>query len=137
MSVEALTQFGQKVAQEPALQAEAQETLGISLSELMSMNAEQIQSANTEYPDLVVDLAAKYGYHFTKKELLEQITVVMNPNAQGELSDEALEAVAGGAAKNGVPGLPTSGSQPTAIPIGPAVAGMTAAPKVPTSNSGW
>ncbi|MBD2774169.1 hypothetical protein [Iningainema tapete] len=130
MSVEALTQFGQKVAQDPALQAEAQETLGIPLNELMSMNAEQLQTANTDYPALVVNLADKYGYHFTKEELLEQITIVMNPNAQGELSDEALEAVAGGgkgsnigAAVGGVLGGVAGGFATGAPTFGTAAAG--------------
>lgn len=107
MSTESLIQFYQKVAQEPALQTEAEKAVGMPLPELMSLNPEQLQTANIDYLAVVVDVAAKHGYQFTKNELIEQITYVKNPTAEGELSDEALEAVAGGKSQPTIVGLKT------------------------------
>lgn len=133
MSIEALSKFSEKVAQEPALQAETEKTLGIPLNELMEMNAEQLQAANTDYPALVVDLAAKYDYEFTKEELLQQITVLMNPQGQGELNDEALEAVAGGKLFQ-PPGLP--GPIDSINPVLPPTV-QPFPPTIPPHSGGW
>ena len=84
MSIEAVNQFLTKVSEDQQLQAELAQ----------AMEAENDRQAATE-------LAAKYGYEFTADELASEIQ-----NRQSEfqsnqevdtLSEEELEAVAGGA----------------------------------------
>ena len=57
------------------------------------MTPEQLQTANKDYPATISEIAAKNGFEISKEELLEQIRVATSSE---ELSDEQLEAVAGG-----------------------------------------
>jgi predicted ribosomally synthesized peptide with nif11-like leader len=81
MSIESVNQFLQKVAQDTQLQEEI---------------AKAMESENDR--QAVVELGAKYGYQFTSDELGQEIQ--KNQQAavdSGELSEDELEAVAGGA----------------------------------------
>ena len=84
MSMEAVNQFLTKVSQEQELQAELAQ----------AMEAEDDRQAATE-------LAAKHGYDFTPDELWSEIqnrqSEFQSKQKAGELSEEELEAVAGGA----------------------------------------
>lgn len=85
MSVETVNQFLQKVSEDEKLQQELAKTLE---------SAENQGVATTE-------LGAKYGYQFTSDELWQEIQKRQNEIQQrmeaGELNDEEMEAVAGGA----------------------------------------
>jgi predicted ribosomally synthesized peptide with nif11-like leader len=76
MSIEAVNQFLTKVSEDQQLQAELAQ----------AMEAENNRQATAE-------LGAKHGYDFTPEELEAEVK-----NRQSELSEEALEAVAGGGA---------------------------------------
>lgn len=83
MSLETVQQFLQKVSEDAALQAELTQ----------SLQAENDREAVTE-------LAAKHGYSFSSEELWAEIQKRQSEfearQAAGELSEEELEAVAGG-----------------------------------------
>ena len=83
MSMEAVNQFLTKVSEDQQLQAELAQ----------AMEAEDDQQAATE-------LAAKYGYDFTPDELGLEIqnrqSEFQSNQEAGTLSEEELEAVAGG-----------------------------------------
>ena len=85
MSVETVNQFYQEVMQEPAL-------------------LEKFQSAPDQesLANLAVEVGQQKGYSFTVDEV-EQALAAQNAAASetGELSDEQLEAVAGGERKGG------------------------------------
>ena len=82
MSTESLIQFYQKVAQEPALQTEAEKAVGMPMPELMSLNPEQLQTANIDYLAVVVDVAAKHGVlGLTKVAALELANAGVTVNA--------------------------------------------------------
>ncbi|MEM9924893.1 MAG: hypothetical protein AAF915_14255 [Cyanobacteria bacterium P01_D01_bin.50] len=93
MTVEAINSFANKVAQDAALKQEIETSVGIPLDTLLSMSLEQVQGANKDYPALITEIAAKNGFEFSKDELIEQIC---QASSSEELSDEQLEAVAGG-----------------------------------------
>jgi len=80
MSVESINQFYQEVMQEPAL-------------------LEKFQSAPDQESlvNLAVEVGQQKGYSFTVDEV-EQALAAQNAAQQEELSDEQLEAVAGGVA---------------------------------------
>ena len=84
MSIEAVNQFLTKVEEDQQLQAELAQ----------AMEAEDDRQAATE-------LAAKHGYDFTPDELASEIekrqSEFQNNQTSDELSEEELEAVAGGA----------------------------------------
>lgn len=84
MSTQAVNQFLQKVTEDPQLQEELAKAL----------EAENDRQAAT-------DLAIKHGYQFTPDELWAEIQNRQSEFGQnqdsGELSEEELEAVAGGA----------------------------------------
>ena len=89
MSIEAVNQFLTKVSEDKQLQAELAQ----------AMEAEDDRQAATE-------LAAKYGYEFTPEELWLEIekrqNEFQNNQTNDELSEEELEAVAGGACFGGL-----------------------------------
>lgn len=99
MTVEAINSFANKAAQDAALRKEIETTAGISLQALLDMNPEQLQAANKDYPATIIKIAAKNGFDFSKEELLEQIRAATSSE---ELSDEQLEAVAGGKSGHGI-----------------------------------
>jgi predicted ribosomally synthesized peptide with nif11-like leader len=85
MSVQAVNQFLQKVSEDEKLQQE--------LTNILQAGGEDRKEAT--------ELAAKYGYQFTPDELWQEIQhrqseFQANKNS-GELNEEDLEAVAGGA----------------------------------------
>lgn len=81
MSLEAVNQFLQKVSEEPQLQEQV---------------AKAMESEN--HRQAVVELAAKQGYQFTAEEIGQEIQKRQDAAiAAGELNEEELEAVAGGA----------------------------------------
>ncbi|AFY58613.1 bacteriocin propeptide, TIGR03798 family/class IIb bacteriocin, lactobin A/cerein 7B family [Rivularia sp. PCC 7116] len=81
MSIEAVNKFLDKVAQDSTIQEELAQ----------AMQAENDRQA-------VVDLGAKHGFEFTGDELVTEIEKRQKAAAEsGELSEEELEAVAGGA----------------------------------------
>jgi predicted ribosomally synthesized peptide with nif11-like leader len=82
MSVEAVNQFLQKVTEDPQLQEEL---------------AKALEADNDR--QAAADLAAKHGYQFTPDELWAEIQNRQSEFEQqstGELSEDELEAVAGG-----------------------------------------
>jgi predicted ribosomally synthesized peptide with nif11-like leader len=83
MSIEAVNQFLQKVTEDQQLQEEL---------------AKALESENDR--QAATDLAAKYGYEFTPDELWAEVqnrqSEFQQKQQAGELSDEELEAVAGG-----------------------------------------
>ncbi len=83
MSIEAVNQFLTKVSEDQELQAEL----------ATAMEAENDRTAATE-------LAAKHGYNFTSEELASEIenrqSEFQSKHEVNELSEEELEAVAGG-----------------------------------------
>ena len=85
MSIEAVNQFLTQVNQEPQLQAEVN----------CAIETENVRQ-------LVTELGAKHGYEFTIEELSSQFPKYQSQlqiqpiNDDGELSDDDLEAVAGG-----------------------------------------
>ncbi|GAX37847.1 Nif11-like leader peptide family natural product precursor [Nodularia sp. NIES-3585] len=91
MSIEAVNQFLERVESEEKLQEEL---------------AEVIESADTAGEDAdregATDLGKKYGYDFTSEELWAAIKQRQNEfqerQVSGELTDDELEAVAGGIA---------------------------------------
>ena len=81
MSIQAVNQFLEKVAQDNKIQEELAQ----------AMQAENDRQA-------VVELGAKNGFEFTGEELMTEIEKRQQAAADsGELSEEELEAVAGGA----------------------------------------
>lgn len=81
MSIEAVNKFLQKVSEDSAIQEELAK----------AMEAENDRQA-------VVELGAKYGCQFTGEELMGEIEKRQQATADaGELNEEELEAVAGGA----------------------------------------
>ncbi|WP_083894164.1 Nif11-like leader peptide family natural product precursor [Rivularia sp. PCC 7116] len=81
MSIEAVNQFLEKVAKDSNIQEEL----------VQAMQAENDRQA-------VVELGAKHGFNFTGDELMNEIEKRQKAAADsGELSEEELEAVAGGA----------------------------------------
>ena len=84
MTIEAVNQFLTKVSEDQQLQGELAQ----------AMEAENDRQAATE-------LAAKYGYDFTPDELWSEIqnrqSEFQSKQSENELSEEELEAVAGGA----------------------------------------
>ena len=82
MSIEAVNQFLTKVGEDQQLQAELAQ----------AMEAENDRQAATE-------LGAKHGYDFTPEELGSEIA---NRQSADELSEEELEAVAGGSCSAGI-----------------------------------
>ncbi len=84
MSIEAVNQFLTKVSEDQELQAEL----------ATAMDAENDRQATTE-------LGAKHGYDFTPEELASEIdnrqSEFQSKQEVNELSEEELEAVAGGA----------------------------------------
>ena len=83
MTVEAVNQFLEKVSEDEKLQEELAKALEV----------ENDREAATE-------LAGKYGYEFNSDELWQEVqkrqTDLQQRQEAGELSDEELEAVAGG-----------------------------------------
>ncbi|AFY58611.1 bacteriocin propeptide, TIGR03798 family [Rivularia sp. PCC 7116] len=87
MSIEAVNKFLDKVAQESKIQEELAQ----------AMQAENDRQA-------VVDLGAKHGFEFTGDELMTEIEKRQKAAIEsGELNEEELEAVAGGAKATIVP----------------------------------
>jgi predicted ribosomally synthesized peptide with nif11-like leader len=82
MSAEAVNQFLQKVAEDPQLQEEL---------------AQALEADNDR--QAAADLATKHGYQFTPDELWAEIQNRQSEFQQStdELSEDELEAVAGGA----------------------------------------
>lgn len=84
MNTEAVNQFLQKITEEPQLQQEFAKALEVG---------NDLQAAT--------DLAAKHGYQFTPDELRTEIQNrqrdFQQRQAAGEINEEELEAVAGGA----------------------------------------
>ena len=84
MSIEAVNKFLQKVTEDQQLQEEL---------------AKALESENDR--QAATDLAAKHGYEFTPDELWAEIqnrqSEFQQKEQAGELNDEELEAVAGGA----------------------------------------
>lgn len=81
MSIESVNQFLQKVSEDSAIQEELAK----------AMEAENDRQA-------VVELGAKYGCQFTGEELMAEIEKRQQAAASaGELNEEELESVAGGA----------------------------------------
>ena len=81
MSIEAVNQFLEKVAQDSKIQEELAQ----------AMQAEDDRQA-------VVELGAKHGFEFTGEELMTEVEKRQQAAIDsGELSEEELEAVAGGA----------------------------------------
>ena len=81
MSIQAVNQFLEKVAQDSKIQEELAQ----------AMQAEDDRQA-------VVELGAKHGFEFTGEELMTEIEKRQQAAIDsGELSEEELEAVAGGA----------------------------------------
>lgn len=78
MSIEAVNQFLTKVSQDKKLQVEFAQ----------AMEAEDRTAA--------VKLAAQHGYEFTTEELAIQIEKVATGTLLAELTEEQLEAIAGG-----------------------------------------
>ncbi|NJK66416.1 MAG: Nif11-like leader peptide family natural product precursor [Microcoleus sp. CSU_2_2] len=79
MSVKSVNQFYQEVMQEPAL-------------------LEQFQSApdRESLVNLAVEVGQQNGYSFTIDEVKQALAAQSAANEAGELSDQQLEAVAGG-----------------------------------------
>jgi predicted ribosomally synthesized peptide with nif11-like leader len=79
MSVESINQFYQEVMQEPAL-------------------LEQFQSAPDQESlvNLAVEVGQQKGYSFTVDQVEQALAAQNAASETGELSDEQLEAVAGG-----------------------------------------
>ncbi len=90
MSLTAVAEFTNKLVEEPSLQQE----LGSAIGE-----KEGLIAAET-----VADIGAKYGYNFTAEEAQELRELVL-ASESGELSDEQLEAVAGGFFLGAIGGL--------------------------------
>ena len=82
MSVASIEQFYQEVLQDSTLQA-------------------QFQSAptNEAIAKIAVDLGQEKGYNFSTTELKEWLSEQQTVAEEGELKDEYLESVAGGAGK--------------------------------------
>lgn len=85
MSIEQVEKFVALAAQEPALQAQ-----------LDAFQKVTDPAGAFAYLKSMVAEANKRGIHFVESDLKAWITAQMQPLAQGELSDEALDAVAGG-----------------------------------------
>lgn len=81
MSIEAVAKFTNKLAEDEALQQEIKCAIG---------DKEGLDASQT-----VSELGAKHGYEFTAKEA-QTLRQVVLANQSGELSEEQLEAVAGG-----------------------------------------
>jgi predicted ribosomally synthesized peptide with nif11-like leader len=79
MSVETVNQFYQQVMQEPALR-------------------QQFQAApdRESLANLAVEVGQQNGYSFTTEEVKQALVAQSAASEIGELSDEQLEAVAGG-----------------------------------------
>lgn len=89
MSIASVNQFYQVAMQDPALKQQFHTAAG-SDQELLQMAVEQGQ---------------KYGYNFTTEEVAQAIAATQLPaetNGNIELSDQQLEAVAGGKSDSGV-----------------------------------
>lgn len=93
MTIEAINSFANKAAQDAAFRKEIEETTGISIQTLLNIKPKQLKSADKDYPGILTEIASKNGFDFSKEELLEQIRIATSSE---ELSDEQLEAVAGG-----------------------------------------
>jgi predicted ribosomally synthesized peptide with nif11-like leader len=91
MSKESVNQFLQKVTEDSGLREEVAKVL----------NGENYNQAATK-------LAAKHGYKFTSDELWAEIKEIQSQfeqrQAEGKLSEEELEAVAGGISPTIIPG---------------------------------
>lgn len=82
MNSEAVNQFLERVSQDPALQQEIAQAIDSSAPGEDRLAAAQI--------------AAKNGYSFTPGEIGETMEAAQKQQSREELSDEELEAVAGG-----------------------------------------
>ena len=82
MSVESIDQFYQEVMQEPAL-------------------LQQFQSApdRESLVNIAVEMSQQKGYSFTVAEVEQALAAQSAASETGELSDQQLEAVAGGGSK--------------------------------------
>ncbi|MCA1993914.1 MAG: Nif11-like leader peptide family natural product precursor [Coleofasciculus sp. S288] len=82
MSVEAVAQFLERVNQDTALQQELAQAVE--------------SSAPGEDRVAAAEIGAKYGYSFTPDEIGETMEAAQKQQSGEELSEEELEAVAGG-----------------------------------------
>ena len=82
MSAEAVAQFLERVNQDSALQEELTQAINAS-----QPGADRVAAS---------EIGAKYGYSFTADEIGEAMEAVEQQQSGEELSEEELEAVAGG-----------------------------------------
>ena len=82
MSLEAVNQFLERVNQDPALQQELAQAV-----ESAAPGEDRVAAA---------EIGAKYGYSFTPDEIGETMEATQKQQSGEELSEEELEAVAGG-----------------------------------------
>lgn len=107
MSIDAVNQFLEKVAQDSKIQEELAQV----------MEAEDHRQA-------AVELGAKHGFEFTVEELITEVEKRQQAAIEsGQLSEEELEAVAGGLAPVVVGGIISAVSATIAASIG--AAGVT------------
>lgn len=81
MSIEAVAEFTNKLAEDEVLQQELQSVAG---------DKEALEASQS-----VSELGAKYGYEFTAEEA-QTLRQIILAQQSGELSEDQLEAVAGG-----------------------------------------
>ena len=82
MSAESVSQFLERVNQDPALQEELAQAINAS-----QPGADRVAAS---------EIGAKYGYSFTPDEIGEAMDAVEQQQSGEELSEEELESVAGG-----------------------------------------
>lgn len=92
MSIESVNQFYQVVIQDP------------DLKQQFYTAAES--KSNQELLQMAVEQGQKHGYNFTTEEVAQVIAAAQSPKTDGntELSDQQLEAVAGGKGNDNVYG---------------------------------
>ncbi|MCA1992636.1 MAG: Nif11-like leader peptide family RiPP precursor [Coleofasciculus sp. S288] len=81
MSIEAVADFTKRLTEDASLQEELRAAVG--------------DKEGMEASQAVADLGSKHGYSFTAEEA-QQVRDYVVANESGELSEEQLEAVAGG-----------------------------------------
>jgi len=104
MSLENAKAFADKVAASPELQAREAELTGSTIDEL----AQQ-----------VAEIAKAEGFDCTADEIKEAAKAHLGDLGEGELSDESLDNVAGGAAGKPVVVAPPGGVPPAQLPGNP------------------